>query len=93
VAWQEMDGETNMEEGKIETWTEQWCKTFEADGRLAHTHAEKVNSLALCPYGSAYRRNPPMSLRCLQAHTHAEKVALSHTRDENPPLAPHPHRG
>jgi len=39
---QEMDGYTNMEEGKIETWTEQWCKTYEADGRLARTQAEKV---------------------------------------------------
>ncbi len=25
----------------METWTETWCKTFEADGRLARTHAEK----------------------------------------------------
>jgi len=38
---QEMDGVKNEEEGKVETWTETWCKTFEADGRLARTHAEK----------------------------------------------------
>ena len=45
---QEMDGFTNMEEGKIETWTEQWCKTFEDDGRLARTQAEKIGELQAC---------------------------------------------
>lgn len=38
---QEMDGEVNIEEGKIETWTESWSKIFEEDGRLARTQAEK----------------------------------------------------
>lgn len=38
---QEMDGVTNYDEGKTETWTESWSKIFEADGRLARTHAEK----------------------------------------------------
>jgi len=48
---QEMDGETNMVEGKIETWTEQWCKTLEADGRLARTTAEKVSLRPQCSQG------------------------------------------
>jgi hypothetical protein len=48
---QEMDGETNMVEGKIETWTEQWCKTLEADGRLARTTAEKVSLRPQCAHG------------------------------------------
>ena len=38
---EEMDGVKKQEEGLC-TWTETWCKTFEADGRLARTHAEKI---------------------------------------------------
>ena len=37
-AGEEMDGVTLTEAGLC-TWTETWCKTFEADGRLARTHA------------------------------------------------------